>query len=87
MAMFIRLWMFPFSPGNFVYFLKEDDGTNYLDHDIVKPKQWHHLCIGMDGGSNTVHGVLVNRVMKLIFQERERYRMCFVNLGWEHLKE
>ena len=55
--------MFPLSSGNYVYFLKEYGDTNYFNHDLVKPKQWHHLCIGMDAGSSTVYGVLVKRII------------------------
>ena len=55
--------MVPLSTGNFVYYLKEYDDTNYLNSHLVKPKQWHHLCIGMDGGSNAVYGVLVTRII------------------------
>ena len=57
----VQLWMFPLSQNNFVYILKKYDDNNLIQ-DLVTPKQWHHTCIGMEGRSNTVYGVLVKEL-------------------------
>ena len=58
---YIHLSIFFSSLVPFTYILKQSDDANNLIQDLVKPKQWHHLCIGMDAGAGlrTVYGALV----------------------------
>ena len=55
--------------------MRYDDAGNLIQ-DLVKPKQWHHLCIGMDGESSRVYGVLVRGSIK----SKERHFIAFFNL-------
>ena len=61
----VLLKMFPSSPVLSHYLSKHDEGkdTDYL----IKPKEWHHLCIGINGTSNTLYGVLVRTNTKVQF--------------------
>ena len=62
---YILLWILPASPGPFSWRLNKHDDANNLNDDLVMPKHWHHLCMGLDGVSTTLHGVLVKKIMEL----------------------
>ena len=47
----IHLWIFNSFERSVSYILR---GSS-----VLRPKEWHHLCIGIDGESNTVYSNLV----------------------------
>ena len=55
----IMLGIFPSSERSVSYFLMRSDDDHNMIHDLLRPIVWHHLCIGIDGESNTVYSTLV----------------------------
>ena len=57
----VKLNTFQSTDEEFLYMLRRSDVMVRDPMDaIVMPKKWHHLCIAVDGVSNTVRGVSVS---------------------------
>ena len=57
----VKLYTFQSPDKEFLYMLRRSDDMVRDPMDaIVMPKKWHHLCVAIDGTTNTVRGVSVS---------------------------
>ena len=56
---YVKMWLLkPPAPG-YIQYLKKPDVVHNAKDGIVVPRQWHHLCVSVNGLSKQVEKVLV----------------------------